>query len=124
VKGIELCSEIGIDALYRKSQDLTGLLIDLYEQRLASRGFRLASPRRADLRGSHVTLVHDEAYRITRALIDAGVIPDYRDPGAIRFGVAPSYISATQVWDAVQRLVTVMDTGSYETYDLARERVT
>jgi kynureninase len=124
VEGIELCLELGIDTLRRKSQDLTGLLIDLQDQRLASRGFRLASPRQADRRGSHVTLLHTEAYRITKALIDTGVIPDYRDPGAIRFGIAPSYISATQVWDAVDRLVTVMDTTAYTSYDVARERVT
>jgi kynureninase len=68
--------------------------------------------------------VHEEAYRITKALIDVDVIPDYRDPGAIRFGIAPSYISATHVWDGVDRLVTVMDTAGYESYDAKRDRVT
>jgi kynureninase len=124
VQGIELCAEIGIDALRRKSKELTGFFIDLYDQRLAHHGFSLVTPRDAEKRGSHVTLTHEEAYRITKALIEVAVVPDYRDPGAIRFGIAPSYTSAAQVWEGVDRLVAVMDNAAYESHDREREKVT
>jgi kynureninase len=123
-QGIELCAEIGIEALRRKSCDLTDLLVDLFDARLTEYGFELGSPRSAEHRGSHVILVHEEGYRITQALIAAGVIPDYRDPGAIRFGIAPSYTSATHVWDAVERLVSIMQNQDHLKQSPAQARVT
>jgi kynureninase len=39
-------------------------------------------------------LSHPDAWRITQALIaDQNVIPDFRSPDLIRFGLAPLYVS-------------------------------
>ena len=51
-----------------------------------------------------MSLRHPRAWTFTRALIDAGVTPDFRGPDSIRLGVAPLYTSFAEVWDALDRL--------------------
>jgi kynureninase len=65
----------------------------------------LASPRRAEQRGSQVSFRHPEGYAIMRAMIDRGVIGDFRAPDALRFGFTPLYLSE----DDVRRAVEIMD---------------
>jgi len=47
--------------------------------------------------------------RIVRALIDRGVIGDFRAPSVLRFGITPLYQRHVDVWDAVDALHDVMD---------------
>ncbi len=49
-----------------------------------------------------------------RALIAAGVIGDFRAPDTVRFGFTPLYVGYADVWDAVDRLVTIMDDGIWK----------
>ena len=59
------------------------------------------------MRGSHVSLSHPDAWPIDRALIDVGkVIPDFRAPDNLRFGLAPLYNTHLDVHTAIQRLRT------------------
>ncbi|HUY48987.1 MAG TPA: hypothetical protein VMV92_25250 [Streptosporangiaceae bacterium] len=83
--------EAGIHALRAKGILLTSYLIDLADAWLAPLGCVLASPRDSARRGSHVCLRHPEAWRISQALIQAGVIGDYRTPGRLRLGPAPQH---------------------------------
>ena len=48
-----------------------------------------------------------------RALIERGVIGDYREPRILRFGMAPLYIRFVDVWDAVEALRDVLDTSAW-----------
>ncbi|MGH3096364.1 MAG: kynureninase [Streptosporangiales bacterium] len=115
-EGVRLLAEAGIDALRAKATALTEQFIALADARLAGHGFRLASPRDPDRRGSHVTLHHPRAEELTGALIEqANVVPDYRTPERIRFGLAAPTTSHVEVWDAVDRLVHLLeqDSGSY-----------
>lgn len=68
----------------------------------------LASPRDGARRGSQVSFLHADGYAIMQALIDRGVIGDFRAPNAMRFGFAPLYISADDVRTAVSALEDVM----------------
>ena len=43
-----------------------------------------------------------------QALIEVGVVGDYREPGICRFGFAPLYLTLEEVDQAVDRLVEVM----------------
>ena len=61
-----------------------------------------AAPRDSGCRGSHVSLGHPDGWRIDQALIaEMRVLPDFRHPDNIRFGVAPLYTSFAEVWDEV-----------------------
>jgi kynureninase len=53
-------------------------------------------------------LAHPDGYAIMQALIERGVIGDFRAPDVLRFGLAPLYVRYVDVWDAVALLRTVM----------------
>lgn len=111
-EGVRLLAEAGIDRLRAKGVALTDYFVTLADAWLPE--LPLASPRESARRGSHVTLRHPDADRITRALIErAGVIPDHRTPGRIRFGMAPIYTGFTDVWTALDRLRRIMKDGDY-----------
>jgi kynureninase len=115
--------EAGIDAIRAKSVALTELLVGLHDEWLARLGFTLGTPRDPARRGSHVSLRHDDAWPITRTLIErAGVVPDFRGPDSIRLGVAPLYTTFTEIYDALDRLRGIVERG--ELLDAARARVT
>ena len=95
--GIRLVAEAGIDRIRAKGMALTEYAIALVDERLASRGVTIGSPRDKARRGAHVALRHPDARRLTAGLIDAGVVPDFRAPDSIRFGLSPLTTSFTDV---------------------------
>ena len=99
--------------LREKSLGLTDLFIELVEARLPG-VFEVVTPREHGRRGSQVALRHDEAYAIVQAMIAHGVVGDFRDPDIARFGFTPLYLRYADVYDAVERLVDVMDSRAYE----------
>ncbi len=121
-------AEVGVDQLLRadmreirhKSTAMTSLFIDLFDQRCAAYGFTLASPRQAGQRGSQVSLTHKQGYAIMQALIGRGVIGDFRAPDNMRFGFTPLYLSYCDVWQAVEHLVQVMDSGEWQRAEFNR----
>jgi kynureninase len=115
----------GIGPIRHKSVLMTEYLIYLADAILEPLGFSVATPREAELRGSHVSLRHADGYRINRVLIDEmKVVPDFREPDNIRFGLAPLYTSFEELWETVERLKQVMDEKRFEKYSLERLSVT
>ncbi len=98
----------------RKSVALGDLFIRLVDETCAGYDLTVASPRDASIRGSQVSLRQPEAYRIMRALIDAGVIGDFRVPDLMRFGFASLYTRYLDIWDAVARLRHVLESRAWE----------
>ena len=124
-EGAKLVAEAGIDRLRTKATALTELIVAVHEERLAPLGFRLGSPRDPARRGAHVSLAHDEAWPICRALIErAKVIPDFRGPDSIRLGVPPLYTRFVDVYDALERLAVLVERGDYREVDDRPLRVT
>ncbi|MGR3839119.1 MAG: kynureninase [Cognatishimia sp.] len=70
----------------------------------------LASPRDADVRGSQVSFGFENGYAVVQALIDKGVIGDFRAPNIMRFGFTPLYIDNDDVVRAAEILQEVMET--------------
>ena len=110
----------GMAALRAKSLALTDLFIALVEERCAGHGLGLATPRNHAARGSQVCLTRDEgAYAIVQALIARGVVGDFRkgDGGVhkdiLRFGFTPLYIGFEDVWNAVEQLRQVLESGEW-----------
>jgi kynureninase len=104
----------GITAIRAKSTALTHLFITLVDERCADHGFTIVSPRDSAERGSQVSIAHPaDGYSIMQALIERGVIGDFRPPDILRFGFTPLYTRFVDVWDAVDRLAAVMTSGEW-----------
>ena len=103
---------------------MTELMVALGDAWLAPHGVALASPRDPARRGSHVTFAHPQAWQLTQALIDRGVVPDFRTPDRVRLGPAPLYTRFVDVWDAMDRFRGVLADGAHEAYPAERARVT
>lgn len=112
--GLDTFADTTMAELRAKSVALTQLFIELVETRLPDAGFELVSPRNADERGSQVAFAHPEGYAIMQALIDRGVIGDFRAPDILRFGFAPLYVRFTDVWDSVECLKGIIDSRSWD----------
>jgi kynureninase len=102
--GIALTAEAGIDRIREKGIALTEYAIELHDAWLAPLGCSIGSPREPARRGAHVAMRHPEARRLTKALIDRQVLPDFRAPDAIRIGLSPLSTS----FDEVHRGLTVL----------------
>ncbi|MEZ4590397.1 MAG: kynureninase [Chloroflexota bacterium] len=123
--GVDLLLEAGMDRLRAKSVQQTSYLLDLWRAWLVPLGFRLNSPAEATQRGSHISLGHDDGWRISQALInEMRVIPDFRKPDNIRLGIAPIYTTYADIHEAMRRLRHVVDEKLYERYSLAENVVT
>jgi len=126
---LDMVLDAGIGAIRQKSVSQTDYLISLFREWLPGQGVRLGSPEFAEKRGSHISLKHAEAYRICKALIDPGVgdrvvIPDFREPNNIRFGITPLYTSYEEIHAAMEQLKYIMDNKIYKKYPSIREAVT
>ena len=94
---LELVAEAGLDAVRRKSVALTEYAVALADELLSPLGARLASPRDAAERGSHVTVDHPRFAAVTAALWEQGVLPDFRPPDGLRIGLSPLSTSFAEV---------------------------
>jgi len=126
---IDIFLEANMDRLRAKSIKQTEYLFFLAEQWLTPFGFTFGTPRRAEMRGSHVSLRHPEGYRINRALIESPppakkVIPDFRAPDNIRLGIAPLYTTFDEIHQALDRMRTIVTDKIYEQYSHERLTVT
>jgi kynureninase len=123
--GVDLLLEAGMARLRAKSAQQTEYFIALWATELAPLGFTLNTPRDAAVRGSHISLGHEDAWRIDQALInDLGVLPDFRKPDNIRFGITPLYTSFTEIYEAVMRTKQVVTEQLYLNYSLENTKVT
>jgi kynureninase len=122
---LTVIEQAGLDRLRHKGTALGDLVIELARQWLVPLGFRLASPARAEQRGSHVSLAHPEAWRICQALArHADVVCDFRVPDRLRIGPCPAYTRFTDVWDALDRLRKLVAREEYRRLPAERARIT
>ena len=107
-QGVDLMLEADTALIAAKAEALSSLFIDAVLARCSDLGLSLASPRAFADRGSHVSFAHRDAYALCRALIDRGVIGDFRAPDVVRFGFTPLYTRFVDVWAAAEILTEVL----------------
>ncbi|QIL02040.1 kynureninase [Sphingomonas sinipercae] len=111
--GLDTFSGILMSAVAAKSRALSQLFIEEVERGCGDK-VELAGPREPDARGSHVSFAHPHGYAVMQALIDGGVIGDFRAPNLIRFGFAPLYNSYAEVVRAAELLTEILNSASWD----------
>ena len=126
--------DITIDAstksLQSKSNKLFTFFNSFYSKSLSDFGFKLLTPIKAEERGSHISLSHKEAWRISKCLISPSksntkkIIVDYRPKNIIRIALTPLYISYNDVYSLCNRLIEIVGEKEYESKDFSIKGVT
>jgi kynureninase len=108
VSGYRIVKEIGVEAIRRRSLELTARLI----ARADEYGFTVNSPRDPERRGGTVSVGVPEADRVARTLIDREFIIDYRPGAGIRIG--PHFYNSEDEIDAIMKeMRVIVDTGAH-----------
>ncbi len=107
-EGVRITAEAGIGAIRAKAIALTEFAIEELDERLAPLGCSLGSPRDPARRGAHVAIGHPDARRLTAMLIERGVVPDFRAPDSIRFGLPPLTTRFADVAAGVDELAVLL----------------
>ncbi|MFF3324043.1 kynureninase [Streptomyces sp. NPDC002889] len=122
---LTLVEQAGVARIRAKGLLLGRLADDLTNVWLTPLGFRSASPRPPEQRGSHLSLHHPDAWQICQTLAaEAKVVCDYRVPDRLRIGPSPLYTRFTEVWDAMARLREVAARRTYLSRPAGLARVT
>jgi kynureninase len=95
---LALFDAAGMAALRDKSERQSAYLLDLLDRLPAGR-FEVVTPRDPARRGAQVSLlVHDRPRELVKALEEAGVVCDFREPNVVRVAPAPLYNTYQDVW--------------------------
>ena len=103
---LDIWDEVSIEDVRTRSMELSELFIAEVERRCPE--LELASPRAAEERGSQVSFRFEHAYPAMQALIERGVIGDFRAPDVMRFGIAPLYLDAEDMIRAADILEEIV----------------
>jgi kynureninase len=116
-QGVDLMLEADPTLLAAKAEGLSEQFIEAVLSRCSGLGLTLASPRAFADRGSHVSFAFHDAYALCRALIDRGVIGDFRAPDVVRFGFTPLYTRFVDVWAAGEILADILLSKAWDRPD-------
>lgn len=114
---LRMFAEAGLENIRAKSLKITAYLMFLIDEKLRKYGFSYGNPTDDERRGGHVALEHQDAIRLTKALKDKGVIPDFRYPNVIRLAPIAFYVSYEDIFNLVEIIIGIMENKDYEKYD-------
>lgn len=103
---LDIWDEVDMQQLRKRSIELSESFIGLVEA--ACPDLELASPRDSSRRGSQVSFRFEQGYAVMQALIERGLIGDFRAPDIMRFGFTPLYIDDEDVRAAAAIIAEVM----------------
>lgn len=111
---LDTWQDVDMAQVREKSIALADVFINLVQTHPCLTDLRLCSSENSNQRGSQLAFSHTDAFAICQALIERGVIADFRAPNILRFGFTPLYTSFEDVWNAVTILVDVVETQLYK----------
>ena len=109
---LEVFDHVDLDLVWARGQRLVGHLRAGFEQL----GLDVLTPAEPSRRGSQVSFRHPDAYAIVQALIDRGVIGDFRTPDIARFGIAPLYLTYRDIARALGEVGAVLAGGDLDRF--------
>lgn len=103
--------EVDMVELRASSIALSDLFIEEVERRCPT--LMLVTPRNPEQRGSQVSFASEHGYPIMQALIERGVIGDFRQPNIMRFGIVPLYLDENDIVKAAGILEEVINNETW-----------
>jgi kynureninase len=108
---LAIFEQVGMEALRRKSEGLTGYL-DRLLRRLPAGQLEILTPREPSERGCQLSIrVRRNAAEIVGALTMAGVVADVREPDVVRVAPVPLYNTFHEVWRFARLLRACLGEG-------------
>jgi kynureninase len=105
---LDIFAKAGMDRLRAKSLLLTGYMEFLLDQMNQER-ISIITPRDPEQRGCQLSIqVKDADKSLFDAVMDAGIIADWREPDVIRVAPVPLYNSFEDVYHFVQTLNKIL----------------
>lgn len=120
---LDLFEQAGIDRIRTKSLRQTDYIMALAERELVPHGFAITNPIEHARRGGHVSLEHEDGAGITKSMKAHGIVPDFREPNVIRLAPAALYTTYRDIWHAIQRIRSIMESRDYLSYENRRDTV-
>lgn len=106
---LDMFEKLDMQALRARSLAMTALFMQLVEESCTDFGLKIITPSDPDRRGGQVALTLPNGYEVMQALIEAGVIGDFRAPNIIRFGFSPLYNSYGEICRAAEILHRILE---------------
>ena len=103
---LDIWDRVDMADLRKRSIELSTLFIETVEKNCPM--LELASPRDPAKRGSQVSFHFEHGYAAMQALIERGVIGDFRAPDIMRFGFTPLYLDENDVLAGCEILTEIM----------------
>ena len=127
--GLDLVLEAGITNIRNKSIELGEYLIKIINIELNKFDVKITSPIESKSRGSHITIQHNEAWKICKLLIKGDknrkrIIPDFRPKNNIRLGFSPLYVSFIDLYETVIAIKDILENKEYLKIDDSKTEVT
>jgi kynureninase len=127
--GLDLVLEAGITNIRNKSIELGEYLIKIINIELNKFDVKITSPIESKSRGSHITIQHNEAWKICKLLIKGDknrkrIIPDFRPKNNIRLGFSPLYVSFIDLYETVIAIKDILENKEYLKIDDSKPEVT
>ncbi len=112
-EALNVFANVDLHAVHAKALALGQLLETLIEADPALSNLRAAHPADVAARGSQLAFRHPQAYQLCQALIERGIITDFRAPDLLRIGFTPLYTRYEDVWRLASDLADILRTGAH-----------
>jgi len=127
--GLDITLEAGLKQIRQKSEKLGTFLMQFIRDELVPLGFKIESPENPERRGSHITISHNESWRICQCLQNPNngqpkIIPDFRPNRFIRLGFASLYTTYNDLLKTIERLKEIVMDREFLLHDRSRPKVT
>lgn len=105
---LEVWDGVSIEAVRAKSLALTDFFLECVAAYVGEGRVESVTPTAHAERGSQVALRCEDAGAVMKALIERGVVGDFRHPDVLRFGFTPLYVGFADVERAARVLAEVL----------------
>lgn len=117
--GVEIITQVGVDAIRANSLRQTAMLIQLADEA----GYIVNSPRHPDERAGTITLNPPHAYEVSRELLARNIVIDYREGAGIR--IAPHFYNTDDEIRAVMTAIkAILEDESWKKHQQQKAFVT